>query len=199
MYSLNRSAVLWILAGVVLGGVVWAGWVKTMLDRGAPPHVQYLPPDPVPDFTLTESHDQTVTRADLLGKIWVADLFFTSCGTSCPVLSSVMSRLDQALGSRDDLRLVSITVTPEYDKPEVLRNYAAMYHASPKWLFLTGDRAQIVNLANKGFWLSAGTPGTVTHSDEFVLVDRTGKVRGFFDGTKMESVPLIVEAIGKLQ
>ncbi|HEY3901814.1 MAG TPA: SCO family protein [Chthoniobacter sp.] len=198
MYPLNRRAVLWIIAVVLFGGVVWTGFVKAVFDRATPPHVEYLPPGPVPDFTLTEAHGQTVTRADLLGKIWVANLMFTSCGSSCPILSTVMSKLDATLGPRDDLRLVSITVTPEYDKPEVLRSYGERYHASSKWLFLTGDRAQIVKLANDGFWLSAGTPGTLTHSDQFVLVDRSGNVRGFFDGTKMESVPLIQEAIQKL-
>jgi protein SCO1/2 len=80
----------------------------------------------------------------------------------------------------------------------VLRKYAEGYQASDKWLFLTGERTQIVRLANDGFWLSAGTPGTVTHSDNFVLVDREGKVRGFFDGMKPESVPRLLEAIGKL-
>jgi protein SCO1/2 len=96
------------------------------------------------------------------------------------------------------VRLVSITITLAFDKPEVLRAYAEGFHASAKWLFLTGERAQIVKLANDDSWLSADTPGTVTHSDNFVLVDREGKVRGFFDGTKPESVPRLLEAIAKL-
>ncbi|MDR3406054.1 MAG: SCO family protein [Chthoniobacter sp.] len=189
-----------ILAAVIVltGGLALSRLVQTGMDRATPPPAEYFPPGPVPDFTLTESHGQPVTRADLLGKIWVADLMFTACGNTCPMLSATMSSLDRALGPRDDVRLVSISVTPEYDQPEVLRAYAQTFHASDKWLFLTGERAQIVHLANTGFWLSAGSPGTVTHSDKFVLVDRTGKVRGFFDGTKSASVPQLQEAIEKL-
>jgi protein SCO1/2 len=183
---------------IIAGGLVWSEFVRAIVNRGTPAPVEYLPSGPVPDFTLTESHGQPVTRADLLGKIWVADLMFTSCPTACPAMSSNMSGLDRGLGPRDDLRLVSITVTPEYDTPEVLRNYAARYQASPKWLFLTGDRAQITRLANEGFWLSAGTPGTVTHSEKFVLVDREGKLRGFFDGTSPAEIARLQQAIEKL-
>lgn len=194
----NPRTLALITAAVLVSGVVWVVFLKTQLQPGATPPVEYLPPGPVPDFTLTESRGQPVTRADLLGKIWVANLMFTSCGDTCPALTATMSRLDRELGPRADLRLVSITITPEYDQPAVLRKYAEGYQASDKWLFLTGERTQIVRLANDGFWLSAGTPGTVTHSDNFVLVDREGKVRGFFDGMKPESVPRLLEAIGKL-
>ena len=96
------------------------------------------------------------------------------------------------------MRLVSITITPEYDQPPVLRKYAEQFQASKKWLFFTGAREQITKLANDGFWLSAGSPGTVTHSEKFVLVDRTGHVRGFFDGMKPESIPALEKAIEDL-
>jgi protein SCO1/2 len=194
----HRKKLITSTAIILACGVVWWRSVQAYVDHTTPPPVEYLPPGPVPEFTLTESHGQTVTRADLLGKIWVADLMFTSCGSTCPMLTANMSRLDHDLGPRDDLRLVSITVTPEFDKPAILRAYAEGFHASDKWLFLTGERAQITKLANEGFWLSAGTPGTVTHSDNFVLVDREGKVRGFFDGTKSESLARLREAIQKL-
>lgn len=194
----GRTKLILIAVIILTGGFALSRLVQTAMDRATPPTVEYLPPGPVPDFTLTESHGQPVTRADLMGKIWVADLMFTSCGNTCPMLSATMGSLDRVLGPRDDVRLVSISVTPEYDKPEVLRAYAQAFHASDKWLFLTGERAQIVNLANTGFWLTAGSPGTVTHSDKFVLVDRAGNVRGFFDGTKSASVPQLQEAIEKL-
>lgn len=194
----NPRTLALITAAILVAGVVWVVFLKTQLQPGATPPIEHLPPGPVPDFTLTESRGQPVTRADLLGKIWVANLMFTSCGDTCPALTATMSRLDRELGPRADLRLVSITITPEYDQPAVLRKYAEGYQASDKWLFLTGERTQIVRLANDGFWLSAGTPGTVTHSDNFVLVDREGKVCGFFDGMKPESVPRLLEAIGKL-
>lgn len=193
-----RNKYLFVAALFVAGGLAWTTFIKTMLDRHSPLKVEYLPSGPIPDFTLTESHGQPITRADLKGKVWVADLIFTSCGSTCPMLSATMSKLDRALGPRDDVRLVSISVTPEYDTPDVLRAYAGQFQASDKWLFLTGDRAQIVKLANSGFWLSAGSLETLTHSDKFVLVDGGGKVRGFFDGTKSESVPPLLEQIKKM-
>jgi len=194
----NRRTLIILTIVVIIGGLTWSRLVKTMLQRHAPATAEYLPTDPVPDFTLTESHGQPLTRADLLGRVWVANLMFTSCGEACPRLSATMSQLDRALGPRDDVRLVSITITPEYDQPAVLRAYAERFQASEKWLFLTGQRTVITKLANDGFWLSAGSPGTVSHSEKFVLVDREGKVRGFFDGNKAESVPQLVEEIGKL-
>jgi cytochrome oxidase Cu insertion factor (SCO1/SenC/PrrC family) len=111
----NPRTLALITAAILVAGVVWVVFLKTQLQPGATPPIEHLPPGPVPDFTLTESRGQPVTRADLLGKIWVANLMFTSCGDTCPALSAAMSRLDRALGPRADLRLVSITITPEYD------------------------------------------------------------------------------------
>jgi len=194
----NLRILVIITLAVVAGGLAWSHFVKTMFHRHTPPAVEYLPAAPVPDFALTESRGQPLTRADLLGKVWVANLMFTSCGEACPKLSATMSQLDRALGPRSDVRLVSITITPEFDQPAVLREYAERFHASEKWLFLTGARETITKLANDGFWISAGSPGTVTHSEKLVLVDREGKVRGFFDGNRPESVPQLVEAIDGL-
>lgn len=198
MIMTTRRTLIILTIVIVAGGFAWSHFVKTLLHRASPVPVEYLPTDPVPDFTLTESRGQPLARADLLGKVWVANLMFTSCGEACPRLSATMSQLDRALGPRDDVRLVSITITPEYDQPAVLREYAERFQASEKWLFLTGQREVITKLANDGFWLTAGSPGTVTHSEKFVLVDREGKVRGFFDGNKAESVPQLVEAIDGL-
>lgn len=194
----TRTAILLSFLVVVAACFAWSRFANRVLDREPASAVTKLPPGPVPDFTLTESHGQPLTRADLLGKIWVANLMFTSCPSTCPTLSATMSKVDRLLGPRADVRLVSITITPEYDQPAVLREYAKGFNASDKWLFLTGERAQIVKLANEGFWMSAGTPGTVTHSDNFVLVDREGKVRGFFDGTKIENAEKVAAEVVRL-
>lgn len=195
----SRNKLILLIFLILFGGILWSRFVNVALEVGVPPKEEYLPPGPVPDFTLTESRGSKLTRQDLLGKIWVANLMFTSCGDTCPIQSGTMSKLDQALGARDDVRLVSITITPEYDQPPRLREYAERYHASDKWLFLTGDRTVITKLANEGFWLSAGSPGTVTHSDKFVLIDREGHVRGFYDGLKAETVPVLVKAIDAMK
>ena len=140
----------------------------------------------IPDFTLTERSGQPGTLADLRGKIWVADFFYTSCPGTCPMLSSRLTALQEKFGANPDVRLVSISTDPAKDTPEVLRQYAAKFKAGPHWLFFTGDKAAIFDLANKGFKLSVteerNNPEPVTHSTKLVLIDRSGTVRGFYEG-----------------
>jgi cytochrome oxidase Cu insertion factor (SCO1/SenC/PrrC family) len=108
----------------------------------------------VPDFSLLERNGQRVTKADLLGKVWIADFIFTRCVEQCPLVNSRMVALQQAFAAEDDVRLVSISVDPEHDTPDVLTRYAAGLGAHPqRWLFLTGDKAHIYALAREGFRL----------------------------------------------
>ncbi len=108
----------------------------------------------VPDFSLLERNGQPVTKADLLGKVWIAGFIFTRCVEECPLLSSRMAKLQDALATEDDVRLVSISVDPEHDTPAVLTRYAAGFGAHPqRWLFLTGDKTHIYKLAREGFRL----------------------------------------------
>ena len=104
------------------------------------------------------------------------------------MMSSRLSDLQSALLQRDDVRFVSISTNPAVDTPEVLRAYAEKFHASPdKWLFLTGDKSRIFELGNKGFLLAVaevkdgGEP--IVHSTKLALVDRTGAIRSYYDGT----------------
>ena len=165
----------------------------------------------LPDFTLISSDGSAVSRADLEGGLWVADFIFTSCAGICPILSSRMAELQRSLSERGiDARLVSISVDPTRDTPEALREYAKRYAADPdRWWFLTGERDALYDLIGKGFLLSVAerTPGAVddggeliTHSDRFVLVDRQGRIRGYYHGTDREAVERLVadlEALAK--
>jgi protein SCO1/2 len=108
---------------------------------------------------------------------------FASCSTVCLTLGKHLSALDAKIQALPEVRIVSLSVTPEADTPDVLRAYAQKWNASPQWLFLTGERAQIQKLSTGGFCLSAGTDEVLTHSDKLVVVDRAGKVRGYFGGT----------------
>jgi len=113
----------------------------------------------VPDFAFIERSGQSVTRADLLGKVWIASLIFTRCVEECPLVSSHMARLQDAFTAEPDVRLVSITVDPAYDTPEVLTRYAQSFAAQPqRWLFLTGDKATIYRLVREGFRLGLIDP-----------------------------------------
>jgi cytochrome oxidase Cu insertion factor (SCO1/SenC/PrrC family) len=113
----------------------------------------------VPDFALIERSGQPVTRADLLGKVWIASFIFTRCVEECPLVSNHMARLQDVFAAEPDVRLVSITVDPAYDTPEVLTRYAQSFAAQPqRWLFLTGDKATIYRLVREGFRLGLMDP-----------------------------------------
>ena len=129
----------------------------------------------VPDFALIERSGQAVTRADLLGKVWIASVIFTRCVDECPVVSNHMARLQEALAAEPDVRLVSITVDPAYDTPEVLTRYAQSFAAQPqRWLFLTGDKATIYRLVREGFRLGLVDPQDSVQSS---AVPDAGRVR----------------------
>jgi protein SCO1 len=108
----------------------------------------------VPDFSLLECSGRPMTRVDLLGKVWVADFMYTECPDTCPLQSAQMARLHADFAGESDLRLVSISVDPGHDTPQVLAAYAARFQADPdRWLFLTGSKDAIDRLALEGFHL----------------------------------------------
>jgi protein SCO1/2 len=161
----------------------------------------------LPDFSLIERSGQPFGLNDLRGRIWVADFIFTNCAGTCPIMTTALTEIQQmALAEKlDDVKLVSITVDPERDSLEVLRRFAEGYGAlKDRWYFLTGDGAAIQHLANKGFLLSAAasTGGSaeepIIHSNRFVLVDRQGRIRGYYDGTDAESVKQLLKDLKKL-
>jgi protein SCO1/2 len=155
-----------------------------------------------PDFVLTERSGQTLKLADLAGKVWVADFFYTTCPGPCPMMSSRLSDVQRELGSEPDLRLVSISIDPEKDTTDVLKLYAERFKATDRWLFLTGEKAAIYGLARDGFKLpiaDAASPGEqITHSTRLILIDRTGTVRGFYEATGETGVRDLVRDIRKL-
>lgn len=162
----------------------------------------------IPAFSLIERSGDAVGRVDLDGKIWVADFIFTTCPGPCLMMTQRMADLQRRLGSADDVRLVSFTVDPEHDTPEVLRDYAELHGARPgQWLFVTGPRSAIYDLAEKGFKVTTadlgegatGPEGRYLHSTKMVLVDRDGFVRGYFDGVDATSVAKVVAAVAALR
>lgn len=169
---------------------VWAGRERIVQFR----HGQLPVLGVLHDFRLTEASEKPVTRSDLHGQVWVAGFVFTRCAGTCPIITHYMSQLQELLPARADLKLVSISVDPDYDTPAVLRAYAGKYHADrARWWFLTGPKAEIYRLTREAFRLTvddeAGTEEEpVLHSAKLVLVDRAGQVRGYYDGTDMASI-----------
>lgn len=165
----------------------------------------------VPAFSLRASDGRERSERDLKGSIWVADFIFTHCPGVCPLLSAQMARLQHALEEEDrrDVRLVSFSVDPARDTPEVLRVYAQRWEADPqRWLFLTGERDALYTLIGKGFQLAVAerTAGAeadpaelITHSDRFVLVDRDLRIRGYYRPLEEEGLTKLVADISRLR
>jgi len=157
---------------------------------------------PAPEFQFTAQDGKTVSTADLKGKVWVANFIFTRCAGPCPAMTSRMSEVNQALARKvKDVELITITVDPEHDTPEVLKEYAERAGADPaKWKFLTGPKDQIEQVITKGFLqaLDKEPSGMPVHSTRFVLVDRDGWMRGFQDGNDPEVVQKLLMDIGDI-
>jgi protein SCO1/2 len=165
---------------------IWRAEINRLAMRPVPEYGH------VPAFQLTNQNGQPFGSANLAKKIWIADFIFTSCPGPCPLISSRMSELQKPL-EKTDVHLVSFTVDPEKDTPEVLRNYADKLGAKPaQWDFLTGPKATIYDLSKSGFKLAVedGSQelGTPVHSTRMVLVDRHGQIRGYYDGTAADAV-----------
>jgi protein SCO1 len=146
----------------------------------------------LPSFEFVNQDAQPFGSAQLAGKIWIADFIFTSCPGPCPIISTRMSELQKPL-EKTDIHLVSFTVDPETDIPEVLRGYAEKLHAqSKRWDFLTGSREAIYALSRDGFKLGVSDgsdeAGTPVHSTRIVLVDRHGAIRGYYDALAPDTV-----------
>ena len=142
----------------------------------------------IPYFDFTIQNGELVTSDDLLRSVYVADFFFATCPTICPKMTTNMGYVQRKIDDRDDLRFISITVNPEHDNVQVLKEYADKVHADTKnWDFLTGDKDKIYDIAFNGFFVSVGkdevAPGGFLHSQFLILVDQNGHIRGLFDGT----------------
>src|SRR5215475_4212739 len=137
----------------------------------------------VPEFTFIERSSREVKSQELAGKVWVADFVFTNCGGFCPLMTEKMKKLQEMLPPQ--IQLVSFSVDPERDTPEVLAAYAKKYGADPnRWWFLTGNRESLYKLSKDGFKLAIDdTVGTeaepITHSVRFALVDFYCRNRGY--------------------
>lgn len=155
----------------------------------------------VPPFEFTDHRGRKFSSEDVKGKILVVDFFFTRCGSICPKMTTEMQRLDWMLDDPvfDDVTFISHTVDPEYDTPEVLAEYRKKYKASDRWVFVTGSKEEIYRQGVRGYYLSAQedalAPGGFLHSEQFVLVDPMGRIRGNYDGTNGEEVDRLEEEI----
>ena len=149
----------------------------------------------IPEFEFTDSEDNLISRNDLKGKVWVADFIFTTCTMACPVMTGNMNLIHKAYKDDDQVRIVSISVYPEYDTPEVLKEYASRYNANrDRWHFLTGPEQNVKDVIKNGFKMG-DYEDIIFHSEKFALIDQNGNIRGYYNGMKSEDVKTLKKDI----
>jgi protein SCO1/2 len=193
----SRGSIAWkitvILIPIVTLGVLL--WLR-QLEVNALRQRTVLSYGTVPSFQLVNQSGQSFGSPQLAGKIWIADFVYTTCPGPCPMISSRMSELQKPL-EKTDVHLVSFSVDPEKDTPQVLRGYAEKLQADPaRWDFLTGPKSAIYKLSHDGFKLAisdgSGELGIPIHSTRMVLVDRHGEIRGYYDATEADAITKLV-------
>jgi protein SCO1 len=152
----------------------------------------------VPPFSFTERDGRRISLSDLKGKVWIVNFIYTNCPDTCPIQSAQMREIQEDFKKEKELRLVSTTVDPARDTPEVLSEYARRFSADPaRWFFLTGEKEKVYKFAQDGFHLGAvelphekrpESGATHTHSPRFVLVDREAQIRGYYVSTDAEAM-----------
>ena len=140
------------------------------------------------EFQLTDQNGEQFSREDLLGKVWVADFIFTTCAGPCPVMSGQFTELQSRFGNASDFRLLSISVNPDYDTPEILKQYGDRYGADhDRWRFLTGKKDRIHELAVEGFKVGS-VEDPIFHSTRFILLDSKARIRGYYISSELEEM-----------
>lgn len=202
----SRRRIPWrLLAPLGLLGVAFAATGLILLSRtasaGAPPVLGQVPP-----FTLVRQDGSPVSLDDLRGHPWLADFIFTRCAGSCPLMTGRLAGLRKQIP--DAVHLVSFTVDPRNDTPEVLTRYARDLHPGTRWLFVTGDQQALYTLASDGFKLGVfevpageqkpGDDGPFMHSTKFVLVDAAARIRGYYDSADETEIGQLLQDLRRL-
>ena len=157
----------------------------------------------ISDFSFTNQNGKIITQKDYEGKIYVADFFFTTCGSICPKMTTNLAVIQKEIINNPKVMLLSHTVFPETDSVSVLKKYAVKNGVlDNKWNLVTGDKKLIYTMARKSYLaVKLGKPNELydmVHTENFVLVDSKRRVRGFYDGTKEEDIQRLIEDINFL-
>lgn len=158
----------------------------------------------IADFSLTNQNGETVTQDNYKNKIYVADFFFTTCQTICPIMTKNMEDIQEEIKNDPEVMLLSHSVTPEIDSVEQLKRYALEKGViDAKWNMVTGDKKQIYQLARKSYLAvkdnGDGGPFDMIHTENFMLIDKKRQIRGFYDGTNPEEIEQLLKDIKTLK
>lgn len=158
-------------------------------------------------FEFQNQEGKKITQKDVSGKVYVVEYFFTTCGTICPVMNKQMQRVQKAHSDKKDFKILSFTVDPENDDIKQMKHYADLHHANhAQWWFLTGEKSKLYELARKSFFVlkpaeaqNLGDAGSdFIHTNNFVLIDKNKRIRGYYDGTNTEEVDKLIKDIDVL-
>jgi protein SCO1 len=157
----------------------------------------------IQDFHFINQDGKTVSQKDLDGSIYVADFFFTTCHSICPVMSDQMERVYNKYKGNPEVKFLSHTVDPEIDTVQQLKSYALKHNAdSRQWLFVTGDKKELYDVARTGYFLDAeegdGGPDDFIHTQNFALIDKDKRIRGYYDGIDSLDVDQLITDIDLL-
>ncbi len=155
----------------------------------------------IKDFSFTNQDGNTVTFANVKGKILVVEYFFTTCQSICPIMNTQMMRVDSATKGMQNFTILSHTVDPETDTVAAMKAYAMRHNPSCNWLFLTGDKAELYRIARESYLLDAAENATkdigedFIHTPDFALIDQQGRIRGVYNGTVASDVDKLIADI----
>lgn len=158
----------------------------------------------IAEFSFINQMGDTISKSDVTGKVYVADFFFTTCPTICPIMKKEMLRVNEQYKENSDFVILSHSIDPTHDTQEVLKDYAEKLGVpnAKTWNFLTGDQEKIFEIGQTSYLTTAmadqNEAGGFLHSGAFVLVDQTGRIRGVYDGTKSDQVDRLLQDIPKL-
>ena len=216
----RRYDFLIVLFFIVFGAIAVSGFVWVLTPKQILPVYQPAMIDPklvdesiqfvkkyhtIAPFTMTNQNGQTITEKDYENKVYVADFFFTTCPSICPIMTKNMFSLQEKLKTKyPEVKLLSYSVTPEIDTIEQLKRYAVENKVDDKiWNLVTGDKKEIYNLARKSYLVvqndGNGGPHDMIHTENFVLIDKENRVRGYYDGTDINEMDRLITEIGMLK
>jgi protein SCO1/2 len=158
----------------------------------------------IADFSFTNQNGKTITQEDYKDKIYIADFFFTTCPTICPIMTKNMAAIQAKIINNPEVLLLSHSVTPQIDSVAQLKKYAMEKGVvDAKWNLVTGPKKDIYEIARKSYLAvktdGDGGPFDMIHTENFILVDKERRIRGFYDGTKMEDIEKLLEDLNVLQ
>lgn len=216
----RRYDFLIVLFFIVFGAIAVSGFVWVLTPKKILPVYQPAMIDPklvdesiqfvkkyhtIAPFTMTNQNGQTITEKDYENKVYVADFFFTTCPSICPIMTKNMFSLQEKLKIKyPEVKLLSYSVTPEIDTIEQLKRYAIENKVDDKiWNLVTGDKKEIYTLARKSYLVvqndGNGGPHDMIHTENFVLIDEENRIRGYYDGTDINEMDRLITEIGMLK